>query len=171
MPISKPALAPLLCAGLLLSVTTASATLSVTFTEGAPKDRFRIENTGTCAITTSTLRLDLSASQGGLIFDVTGAGQGVEVYQPFELVEGEEALRSLPTVRDGQKAIDLEIATLAPGQAIAFTIDVDDTIGQREITVTGAEIAGAQVVHFLEPGEHAARFTSDATAKLPTQPC
>ena len=29
---------------------------------------------------------------------------------------------------------------------LAFTIDLDDKIGQREITVSGAEIAGAKVM-------------------------
>ena len=29
---------------------------------------------------------------------------------------------------------------------LAFTIDLDDTIGQREITVLGAEIAGVKVM-------------------------
>ncbi|MBT8459636.1 MAG: aggregation factor core [Boseongicola sp.] len=155
----------------MCSANTAHADLSVRFVEGAPKDSFRIENTGTCDIAASTLRLDLSASQGALIFDVTDTGAGVEVFQPFEMVDGSTALNSIPTVLDGQSAIDLDIKTLAPGAVISFTIDVDDTVGQREITVSGSEIAGAMVS--LERGRllSTATFSSAARADIVFEDC
>ncbi|MBO9453111.1 aggregation factor core [Tropicibacter sp. R16_0] len=156
---------------LLLSATVAQAGLSIRFIEGAPKDRFQIENTGSCDITAATLRLDLSSSQGALIFDVTSTGAGVEVFQPFELVEGQEALASVPAVVDGQNTLDLAVDRLKPGAAIGFTIDVDDTIGTRQITVTGSEIEGAKVSITQGAEVTAATFNGKARAELQTTGC
>lgn len=154
----------------LALATTAYADLKVRFNEGAPKDRFTIQNTGTCAITASSIVIDLSKSQGGLIFDVTGSGEGVEVYQPFEVVEGSDALAAMPTVRDGQTRVELEIKRLAPGQSIAFTIDVDDTLGQRAITVTGSELDGAMTSYSNGAQPISASFSSP-TAVIPIPDC
>lgn len=49
----------------------AQANILVTFDEGAPKDRFTIENTGACAVSSGEILLDLAPSNGQLIFDVT----------------------------------------------------------------------------------------------------
>lgn len=158
-------------AAFLAVPTVAQADLQVQFIEGAPKDRFRIENASRCTLTGSSILLDLSTSPAGLIFDVTDRGAGVEVFQPFEIVEGAEALAATPTVLDGQTQIRLDLAELAPGQAIAFTIDVDDTLGQRAITVSGAEIAGATVA-YAEAGEAVSTTFSDrATADLVLADC
>jgi hypothetical protein len=54
-----------------------SAAIGVRFIEGAPKDRF----------------------------DVTGTGAGIEMFQPFELVVGPEALATRPKVVDGERGI------------------------------------------------------------------
>ncbi len=160
-----------LAAASALCATAAQANLQVSFIEGAPKDRFAIENTGTCEIAGSTLRLDLTSSAGALIFDVTGSGAGVEVFQPFEITQGRAALTGLPTVTDGQRSIDLSINSLAPGAAIAFTIDVDDTLGQREITVSGSEIVGAKV--HLQQDQKTAQGVFDAasTARISLAGC
>ncbi|MEM8731551.1 MAG: aggregation factor core [Pseudomonadota bacterium] len=155
----------------LLTASMAQATLRVVFDEGAPKDRFLIENRSDCTLRGSTVMLDLSTSQGALIFDVTERGAGVEVYQPFELVEGKDRLTTVPTVIDGQSKLQLSVDSLAPGEKVVFTIDVDDTIGQREITVSGAEIAGA-TVSFSQAGQtSAATFTSRASADLAIGSC
>ena len=146
--------------------TAGHADLSVRFIEGAPKDRFEIKNVGACAVTASTLTLDLTTSQGALIFDVTGSGAGVEVFQPFEVIAGREALTTLPTIVDGQNSIDLPIATLGAGARIAFTIDVDDTLGAREITVTGSEFSGATVKLVGAGVPQSAMFGSDAQAQV-----
>lgn len=163
----------LLAAGLcaLISTGAAQAGLSIRFIEGAPKDRFQIENTGSCDITSATLRLDLSSSQGALIFDTTGSGAGVEVFQPFDLVAGQSALAAVPAVVDGQDTLDLDVKRLSPGAAIAFTIDVDDTIGAREITVTGAEIEGATVQLTQNGASSAGTFSSAAQAQVPVSNC
>lgn len=147
------------------------AGLQVRFVEGAPKDRFVLTNVGSCDITDSTVRIDLSTSVGKLIFDVTGAGAGVEVFQPLELVYGADALRDIPLVVDGQTSIDLEISSLKSGNQLAFTIDVDDTIGQREITVSGSEIVGAIVSYTRFEESKNAVFSPKAKAHIKTLEC
>lgn len=161
-------------AALFLGLTLphiAAADLQVAFIEGAPKDRFRIENAGGCPISNGAITLDLAGSQGRLIFDTTGQGAGVEVFQPFDLVEGANRLAALPQVTDGQSEIRLEVAQLAPGERITFTIDVDDTIGQREITVSGSEIAGAMVHLTQGSAQNSAPFSTRARASVAMGDC
>lgn len=155
----------------LMVATVAHADLRVGFDEGAPKDRFWIENTGACTVSGTSLLVDLSPSRGGLIFDVTSRGKGVEVFQPFELVEGAEALKSVPTVVDGQTEIRLDIVSLAPNETIAFTIDVDDTRGNRAITVSGNEIEGAIVRFSNARVQKSATFSAISEAEIPISTC
>lgn len=138
---------PLVIAALLTGLaTSASADITTTFKEGAPKDRFTFTNTGDCALGETKITLDLTGTRGKLVFDVTSSGAGVEVFQPFELVSGASNVTSAPRVSDGDKTLTLSLSALPKGAAVAFTIDVDDTIGAREITVTGSEISGAKVM-------------------------
>ncbi|WP_170361956.1 aggregation factor core [Ruegeria arenilitoris] len=155
----------------LFAATSLQAGVQIRFMEGAPKDRFVLTNVGTCEVEASTLKIDLSQSAGRLIFDVTENGAGVEVFQPLEIVEGVDALRQLPLVVDGQNTIELEIASLAVGDNLAFTIDVDDTIGQREITVNGSEIEGATVSYADAVETKTATFSSDAVVNVATKDC
>lgn len=158
-------------ASVVTFATAAHADLRVSFDEGAPKDRFQIENTGACTMTDLSLLVDLAQSQGGLIFDVTAEGQGVEVFQPFEIVQGAGALKGIPTVTDGQTEVSLDIARLAPNEAIAFTIDVDDTLGQRAITVSGNEIKGAMVTYAQADVSKTAMFSAGAEAEIKVASC
>lgn len=57
----------------------AMADVQVEFVEGAPKDRFVLRNASDCSLSAATVRLDLSSSQGGPIFDVTGGGREITV--------------------------------------------------------------------------------------------
>ncbi|CUH48723.1 hypothetical protein [Ruegeria atlantica] len=155
----------------LLAATSLQAGVQVRFIEGAPKDRFVLTNVGACEVKASTLKIDLSQSAGRLIFDVTEKGAGVEVFQPLEFVEGAEALRQIPAVVDGQDSIELQIASLATGDKLAFTIDVDDTIGQREITVTGSEMEGATVSYSDADKVSTATFSSEALVNVTTKDC
>lgn len=167
-----PNLAPVF--GLTLALTVAhmaNADLTVRFIEGAPKDRFQIENAGNCPIVNTALQLDLSTSKAGLIFDVSPAGEGVEVFQPFEIVAGADALGALNPVDDGQSDVTLQITELAPAGIIAFTIDVDDTLGTRAITVSGAEIEGATVRLEDDGVGHSAEFSKNAIANLTRPRC
>lgn len=131
---------------MMLATANAVADVEVSFREGAPKDRFEIVNTSTCALANAELVIDLDGSAGGLIFDVTATGAGVEVFQPFELVSGEEFLTAQPEVKDGDRRLALSIGSLPAGAKIGFTIDVDDTAKGREITVTDSELSGAKVM-------------------------
>ncbi len=92
--------------------------------------------------------IDLTASTGKLIFDTTETGAGVEVFQPFEVAEGQLELISNDTVADGDTELTVQIANLSPGERVGFTIDVDDTLLSSElgrIRVTSSEISGGQV--------------------------
>lgn len=154
---------------LILSATAAAADLTVRFDEGAPKDRFTLTNTGGCALPAGTVTIDLGTAPAGLIFDVTGSGAGVEVFQPFEVTSGAENLTRLPRVSDGQSAVTLDLKGLGSGATVSFTIDVDDTGGGREITVSGSEIAGASVR--VGGIESAGLFESNAQATVKIAAC
>mgnify|MGYP000660470572 CR=1 FL=1 len=154
-----------------LSTGPLLAGLEVRFVDGVPKDQFTVNNMGRCDLESATLRVDLSQSSGRLIFDVSEAGAGVEVFQPLEFIDGAEALRNVPSVVDGQDFIELQIASLKAGTSIAFTIDVDDTIGQREITVSGSEIAGATVSYAKKGEITTAVFSAYAQTLLAVPDC
>ena len=168
-------------AGLLILAGggVAQADVRVLFQESAPKDIFEIRNTGGSALGPMTLTLDLTGSSGGLIFDTAAQGPGVQVYQPFELVLGAERVRELPEVRDGGRSIELAVIGLQPREALAFTIDVDDTLAQSPLgqtRVAGSEIRGAQVTIAFGGGGSAlpktvGQFSGDAVAVLPVSNC
>jgi hypothetical protein len=83
-----------------------------------------------------------------LIFDTTASGAGVDVFQPFEIREGDLKLVSSLEVNDGDTALSIAIPGLQAGSSVSFTIDVDDTLVSSElgmIRVTGAEIENARV--------------------------
>lgn len=145
----------------VLGALPAVANVEVTFREGAPKDRFIIANTGICATGPVDITIDLSGSDAGLIFDVTNSGAGVEVFQPFVLVSGKAFVSRAPVVKDGDNKVVLSLSNLLKGQPVAFTVDVDDTAGGREITVSGSEIAGARI---SVAGGAAGVFGSNAVA-------
>lgn len=153
------------------AVPLAHADLAVSFIEGAPKDRFTFSNTGKCTIQDATVTLDLSGSKAGLIFDVTSSGAGVQVFQPLDITNGTKALKTTPKVRDGDNQIVLKINRLIAGNRISFTIDVDDTMGGREITVSGSEIAGARVRFAKNGKSKAATFGSNARTVVALKDC
>ena len=147
------------------------ADLQVRFDEGAPKDRFTITNTDGCSLGSAAITIDLRGSPFGLIFDVTDRGAGVEVFQPFELSQGGEYLNAYPEVLDGDNQITLDLNGLAAGASISFTIDVDDTVNNREITVSGTEILGAGVVVQTQVGSSTASFNENAIAIVVMSSC
>jgi len=156
----------LVVASLLVAPNLANAELFVRFVESAPKDRFSIENRSDCAIEAQTLVLDLGQSAAGLIFDTEATGAGVEVFQPLDLVAGEEFLAVAPGVADGDNRVELSVASLPVSGEIRFTIDVDDTLAASslgQIRVAGSEIEGA----IIQLGDTAGVFDRSATAKVP----
>lgn len=150
----------------LILATPAAADIRVAFDEGAPVDRFTILNTGACPLGAAVVTIDLAESAGRLIFDVTGAGAGIEVFQPFRVVAGGASLSGLPTVSDGDRAVALGIRSLGAGERVAFTIDVDDTTSARGIMVAGSEIVGASVRVAAGGDVAEGRFGTDSTAQV-----
>ena len=150
--------------GLLLATTLPlHADIVVRFIESAPKDRFVIEQAGGCESGPLDVVIDLAPA--GLIFDTTATGAGVEVFQPFEVAEGGDALEEAVAPTDGDQAVTLRLASLTDGGRFTFTVDVDDTneasaLGQ--IRVAGSEIAGA----VLKVNGAEAPFADDATARV-----
>lgn len=158
----------------LCAVTSAQASVEVRFYEGAPKDRFTIMNTGECMLTDFELVINLDGSAGGLLFDTTENGAGVEVYQPFEVSEGVMELQS-GKVFDGDRSLSLRILELPVAGQASFTIDVDDTLKNSDlgqIRVSGAEINGGGV-QLIVSGDKVINgtFTEEANVRLANVPC
>ncbi|MEM1313535.1 MAG: aggregation factor core [Pseudomonadota bacterium] len=166
----------MLAAGLaaLALAGPAAAQVRVTFQESAPKDRFVLVNEGACAFDALTAEIDLSSAAGGLIFDVTGEGAGVDVFQPLEVAEGDAAPAG--EVRDGDAVLRLALGPLGPGERVVATIDVDDTLRAGplgQIRVAGSEIAGGRVSLSTREGlmRAEAAFDASASAVLPISAC
>lgn len=151
--------------------TAVQADIVVTFRDGAPKDRFTFAATDDCMDRPLEIRIDLSGSHAGLIFDTTDQGQGVEVSQPFELVTGAAVVRAASEVADGDTSLTMALTSLLQRDPLSFTIDVDDTIGAREITVSNAEIAGATVSVTQGDMASSAIFSADAQATVSLPSC
>lgn len=158
----------------LMSASAAAADVSVQFLEGAPKDRFRIMNLSLCDTGPIDVTIDLSGSAAGLIFDTTAQGGGVQVFQPFELVEGGEQVAGFSAVSDGQVEIVLSLSDLPGLGAVAFTIDVDDTLAASsngQSRVSDSEIAGATIRISRAAGTLEAKFDGSAQAAVALQNC
>lgn len=147
------------------------ADIQVQFLEGAPKDRFVITNKGECEIDSAQFKIDFSGSDAGLIFDVTGSGAGVEVFQPFEVTKGVAFLASEPEISDGDQVAILSLTKFAEGQTIEFTIDVDDTSGAQEIIVSDTEIRGAIVSLSVGEKQFSNVMEMEATVLVGTDTC
>jgi len=155
----------------VLTPAASMADIGVSFREGAPKDRFEIANVSKCALVDAEIVIDLNGSAGGLIFDVTATGAGVEVFQPFEIVAGGQYLVGLPQVKDGDRGVLLKVAQLPAGEKISFTIDVDDTVNAREITVADSELSGAKVLVKTSDASNEQVFASQPRLNVTTPGC
>ncbi|MFT4607368.1 MAG: hypothetical protein ACI9YO_002946 [Gammaproteobacteria bacterium] len=151
--------------------TALMADVLIEFREGAPKDRFIMTNVGDCGFDALRITVDLSSSASGVIFDTTSNGAGVEVFQPFEVVKGAELLSSNVKVLDGDQVVSLNLNHLDKSQKFAFTIDVDDTEGNREITVSGSELSGAVVTMETNNGTYSATFDEYSRAVIKVEDC
>lgn len=133
---------------LLISASFVHASVTVKFLEGAPKDRFIVTNTGQCSLKAIQVDIDLTNTTGGLIFDTTASGAGVEVFQIFEVTSGDIKLNGKASVNDGDKMLSIFISSIQPKASASFTIDVDDTMPNSErgmIIISGTEIEGGVV--------------------------
>lgn len=160
--------------GIALTTVTlvTQANMEVRFVESAPKDWFSFTNRSDCDLADITVTVDLSDSVGQLIFDTTGNGAGVEVFQPFEVREGSIKLDPGSDVVDGDRMLVVIIDTLAAGGTASFTIDVDDTLPSSElgqIRVARSEINKARVTVKIEdrqPAEALFDESSQATVMI-----
>ncbi|MBT0958713.1 aggregation factor core [Alphaproteobacteria bacterium KMM 3653] len=162
---------PLGILGIFALSSPTFADLRVEFIEGAPKDRFVMTNLGDCALGKGQFEIDFTGSSAGLVFDVTSEGAGVEVFQPFEVTAGAENLTEQPKITDGDQRAVLDISGLGADETIAFTIDVDDTIGTRAITVADSEINGTTVSLTAEGRRFSAVMEDEAQVLLTTPDC
>ena len=161
-------------AGAFLAVP-AHADLDIRFVEGAPKDSFEIVNSGGCPTGPVVVVVDLTETAGKLIFDTTETGAGVEVYQPFELVRGQDIVDAATIPTDGARSVTLTFSTIAPKQSAKFTIDVDDTLtfsDLGQIRVSGAEIEGGRVAVSVDGApERLGFFDGTGRASVPLATC
>jgi len=155
----------------LLLSSPSYADLQVQFIEGAPKDRFVIINVGDCDLGPAEFTIDFATSNAGLIFDVTDIDAGVEVFQPFEVTDGAQYLTEEPVISDGDQRVTLSMTGLSHNEKIAFTIDVDDTNGTREITVTDGEINGTMLSLVSGDATNSAVISDSAQVTIPTATC
>jgi len=146
----------------------ASANLSIAFKEGAPKDRIVLSHLGGCPLNDATVVIDLADSAGQLIFDTEGTGAGVEVFQPLVVEQGATLLAVPPSIEDGATLLTLDVTRMAPGEVITLSTDLDDTLGAREITVSGAEFSGVAVslVHAGQTARSVFSQTPVATTEI-----
>lgn len=155
----------------MLLTTAAIADVRVTFQEGAPKDRFQIMALNDCISGPAQVTIELAGSAAKLVFDVTERGAGVEVFQPFDLISGGALVTDASPVTDGDTAITLNLLRLPREQLVAFTIDVDDTAGGREITVTGSEILGAHAEIRIKGTVFTGLFDASSKARIAVPSC
>lgn len=146
--------------------------LSLEFRESAPTDSFTIINTSACTVDANVV-IDLTSSQGRLIFDTTAKGAGVEVFQPFEIVSGAEFVAKIPNINDGDKSALIALQGLSVGGKVVFTIDLDDTLPNSslgQIRVAGSEIAGARV-SVTTNATFSGKFDDNAHAQITMNGC
>jgi len=122
------------------------ADVEVTFRDGAPKDRFTITNLAECPTQEFVLRIDLVTTKADAIFDTQEGAPGEAVFQPVEIVTGQDLVTFISDVPDGAIGLTLRISNIKVAGAVAFTADIDDTASTRGITVSGSEIEGGRAV-------------------------
>jgi hypothetical protein len=141
------------------------------FIEGAPTDRLVLAHKSPAGWQIRDVAWDLSPSKGKVFFDVTDQGAGVEVFQPLRIVsKGASAatLADSPAIRDGDEQLTMRFKQFTPEQTFAITMDVDDRLGGREITVNSSEMSGATLdVTFRGPADASQSLTAtfDSNAK------
>lgn len=151
------------CATALLTVLAQSsfADITVRFEESAPKDHFIITS-DTCPLQDVDVLINLTQSAGGLIFDVTPEGAGVEVFQPVEVQSG--AVTTQPVV-DGDQQLSFRISDLRDGADVVISADLDDVLTNSrlgQIRVAGSELDGAVVQINIAGETQTATFAQSA---------
>lgn len=169
LPLALPALLPALFQPGPALAEACGPRLIVEFAEASP-DSFVLKNASDRGWSVLRVEIDLRASAGRLIFDVTEAGAGVSAYQPYAALGGTAAAVTRTDVTDGDSLLSIGFAKFAAGERFLFAIDLDDTLSRHTQTwIDGAEIAGGRVhavftsVDGLE-AERSATFELDSRA-------
>lgn len=165
----------LIAGAIAIMATPLAAEIRFSFKEGAPKDSFSITNDAACETGRLEVTIDLSTSAGKLIFDTTDTGAGVEVFQPFDLVKGNDLVVSTTPITDGDDRVRMSLSNMAPGAQVVFTIDVDDQLTNGalgQIRVAGTEIEGALATVAPVSGDPVTRaYNQSSQALLPYDAC
>ena len=149
---------------------SAIADITVRFVESAPKDRFVISS-DTCPLNEVDVLIDLTQSAGGLIFDVTPDGAGVEVFQPVEV---QSVGVALTPVVDGDQHLSFVIGRLSAGNDIVISADLDDVLANSslgQIRVAGSELDGAAVIITIAGESQTAVFVDGANTTTVQHSC
>jgi len=162
---------------ILLTSLSARADIVVQFFDGSPEDSIFIRNEDVCETGPVSITIDLRDSAGRLFFDITDAGAGFSVFQPFRIVGGMDFVDALTPVNDGTQAVTIRFLNIPPDGVTTITTDLDDALPGSPTgptIVDGAEIAGALVTLSLDDGAvpiSDARFDTTSSATVPLSIC
>lgn len=154
------------------------------FVESAPRDSFVFSNQSDKPWNIKSIRIDMNESVGKLIFDTIDGGDGVEVYQPFQVSStngalAEAELNSVLKPGDGDQDITLNFSQFTQASGFSFTIDVDDQLTDSDlgqIRVSGGEVAGSILSVTVEvPGAEditlEGKYSSNSLVKIASDEC
>lgn len=178
MPNFVPKFIPVLASLVVLSATTASADIRVTYTDSSPTDHFTVQNVSGCLLYKGELTIDFSTSLGQLVFDIDRNGWGGDgyrsnsrVHQPLTIVGGDAFVKNITDVKDGDNKVTIEFINFKHGDRIHFNVDVDDTSGTYHPSVSGLEIQGASLNVITPTGENDGAFDANAVAETDRTSC
>lgn len=86
----------------LATETPCEQSLSASFIESAPRDRFQFTNLSSDQWLIKTIAIDLAGSAGQLIFDTREGGDGVEVFQQYQTESGSATVAQVTQPEDAQ---------------------------------------------------------------------
>ena len=142
-----------------LITTDGFAGVSGRLVEGVQQNHLDPVEPGDYALQANDCTIDLSKPQVTNIFDVTVRNVGVGASQSFEILCDQNAIASNSAVFGGQNKLNSHVSTPSSDGSGAFKINVDDTLGKREIAVTGLEIAGSTVASVGQEPQQRASFS------------
>lgn len=165
---------------LVMFNANAFADIRVTYTDSSPTDHFVIKNVSGCLLNKGKVTIDFSTSIGRLVFDIDRNGWGYGfgednylggTYQPLTIVSGEQFVKQMTEVKDGDNRFELEFVNFEHGDTIAFNVDVDDTAGLMHPSVSGLEIEGASINVITPSIESDGAFDANAVAETDRTTC
>jgi len=105
---------------------------------------------------------------------VTGAGAGVEVFQPLDVVDQNPLVLAISEISDGDQTLDIGLDEMTPGAKIRVTFDMDDTLTNSslgQIRVSRSEIEGASAMTNLAIDTPSAQFDAEGVVVIPQPAC